>query len=89
LRQPNFARFQTIQSFAGESAGVICRRTPHFDEQSSACMREKLRKEDWSQNVKMQKLPTSKFQKQAYNSAAAMELAGVTSRFQLNKTIVL
>ena len=76
-------------SIAGESAGVICRRTPHFDEQSSACMREKLRKKNWSQNRIIAKVQASKFQKQACNSVAASETVGVTSSLQLNKTVVL
>ena len=52
-------------SIAGESAGVICRRTPHFDEQSSACLRENLRKENWSQNRIIAKAPTSKIENSA------------------------
>ena len=75
-------------SIAGESAGVICRRTPHFDEQSSACLREKLRKRNCSQNLKKQKLPTSKLQKQACNSAAARETGGVTDYFETDKRVV-
>ena len=69
--------------------GVICRRTPHFVEQSSACLRENLRKKNWSQNVKKPKLPTSKFKKCACNSACARLSDGVTGCFQLNKRVVL
>ena len=69
--------------------GVICRRTPHFDEQSSPCLREKLQKENWRQNVKQQKSVTSKFQKCACNSASARKINGVTGCFEMYKTVVL
>jgi len=58
--------------------GVICRRTAHFDEQSSACLRENLRKENWSQNVKKLKLPTSKIENIACFGVGAKLFDGVT-----------
>ena len=61
----------------------------HFDEQSSACLREKLRIEKWCQNVKSQKSATSIFQKCACNSAAARKTNGVTSCFGTDKRVVL
>ena len=63
--------------------------TAHFDGQRSPCLRKNQRKENWSQNVKKLKLPTSKFKKCACISAAARETSGVTSSLQLNKTVML
>lgn len=89
LRQGKLSSILYHSELCRKKCGVICRRTPHFVERSSACLREKLRKEDWSQNVKMQNLPMSKLQKQACNSAAAWETNGVTDFFQVNNIHVL